>query len=340
MAFFPQFRRVNRLGENSSPSLIWSNEYNLSFNVNGSDVKWDVPSNVSFDTGAYSFEKPLTFRYYKSQFHAHTTNSDGVDSVSGLIGAYYGEGYEVLAITDHDHITSGSHEGMVILASAEETSITNNHIQAMGITSQAPPLVYGDPLTHTGQEIIDFHVINNPESPIMYNHPGRTNNEFTTSQLENDTYDLIEIINNRANGEYEAEWDVALTSGQRVYATANDDCHGTHLSNDFNGAWNMLYMSDLTQTSIFDCLMSGNFYCTSGGHDIEKMVVGDDLVVSSSSESNFTFIGENGTVLQTENNVLSSSYDISSYSQKYIRVVSRLSSNTGKVAFAQPMFFD
>ena len=39
-------------------------------------------------------------------FHCHTTESDGGRSVADAVGWYADHGYDVLAITDHNRVTS------------------------------------------------------------------------------------------------------------------------------------------------------------------------------------------------------------------------------------------
>jgi len=45
------------------------------------------------------------FGQHKGNLHTHTTNSDGRHSPQEVIDAYHEEGYEILAITDHNHVT-------------------------------------------------------------------------------------------------------------------------------------------------------------------------------------------------------------------------------------------
>jgi len=313
----------------------WDNPANVVFDVFGvsDNSAWDDPDNVAFYTGDSAVvETEQDFRYYKAQFHHHTNNSDGADAPETIVDAYYNAGYEVLATTDHNYITDEPHFGMVTFPSAEETSVTLNHVQAIGITSQAPE-------SYTAQEIIDYHAVNNPDALIMYNHSADGVNSFTETQLLNDTYDLLEIINARRGGNYEAEWDLALTGGQKVYGVASDDCHDISYAPGFNKGYNMLYMDGLTKPKVYEALSSGNFFATHNGHDVVVQDTATEIIAKSSSFSNFTFIGENGVVLKSENNVLTSAFDVTGYTDKYVRVVSKLSSDTTKIAFGQPRFF-
>jgi predicted metal-dependent phosphoesterase TrpH len=44
--------------------------------------------------------------WYRANLHAHTTKSDGNLSPEKCVEFYRNAGYQVLAITDHDHVTS------------------------------------------------------------------------------------------------------------------------------------------------------------------------------------------------------------------------------------------
>ena len=43
---------------------------------------------------------------YKAALHTHTTNSDGRNTLSEVIEAHYEKGFDILAITDHNRVTS------------------------------------------------------------------------------------------------------------------------------------------------------------------------------------------------------------------------------------------
>src|SRR5688572_24689968 len=45
-------------------------------------------------------------RWYKGNLHTHTTNSDGDSSPEDVVRWYKANGYDFVAITDHEHITA------------------------------------------------------------------------------------------------------------------------------------------------------------------------------------------------------------------------------------------
>ena len=60
--------------------------------------------------------------WLRCQLHAHTTNSDGEASPTSLCDHYAEAGFDVLAITDHWHVTAVDHDRLIVLPSSELTA--------------------------------------------------------------------------------------------------------------------------------------------------------------------------------------------------------------------------
>ena len=60
--------------------------------------------------------------WLRCQLHAHTTNSDGEASPAELCAHYAEAGFDVLAITDHWHVTDCQHDGLIVIPSSELTA--------------------------------------------------------------------------------------------------------------------------------------------------------------------------------------------------------------------------
>src|SRR3954453_6686244 len=75
--------------------------------------------------------------WLRCQLHAHTTNSDGEATPEGVVEHYARAGYDVLAITDHWHITPYEHAGILVIPSAE----LSGHVE--GEFEEADVLAYG-----------------------------------------------------------------------------------------------------------------------------------------------------------------------------------------------------
>ena len=57
--------------------------------------------------------------WLRCQFHAHTTNSDGEATPEGLADHYARAGFDVLAITDHWHVTEHPSDRILVIGSSE-----------------------------------------------------------------------------------------------------------------------------------------------------------------------------------------------------------------------------
>lgn len=53
----------------------------------------------------YSAVNWETFHQYKASLHGHTDESDGTKTPAQMIDAWIAAGYDIVAITDHDHVT-------------------------------------------------------------------------------------------------------------------------------------------------------------------------------------------------------------------------------------------
>jgi len=263
----------------------------------------------------------------KGQLHCHTTNSDGEKTPYELGVMYKNAGYDFLSITDHDFITPDPGiEGLTFFTGVEETSI--RHITAYDIDAHS---------TSTDvQTIIDFHNQNGKICSIA--HP---NLDFAGRPPINEDemigyidHNFIEVWNYPNTAE--DQWDNALTAGKKVFAIAVDDYHGT-TSTPFNCGWVVVFTNENNKNSILQALRDGNFYASTG-NDISVSVSGNVVTATSTELSNISFIGKNGTVLQTNNGVTSATYTIRG-DEMYIRVKSeKIADST--YAWAQPIFID
>ena len=71
-------------------------------------------------------------RWLKCALHAHTTLSDGVLSPDALKEAYAAQGYDVLAITDHDVDGAGGWYGDMLILPGNEVTQSDHHMVRLG----------------------------------------------------------------------------------------------------------------------------------------------------------------------------------------------------------------
>ena len=64
------------------------------------------PLSAYIITSPYADVDWASFGQYKAALHVHSSNSDGDDNLAAMIEEYYRNDYDILAITDHDYLTS------------------------------------------------------------------------------------------------------------------------------------------------------------------------------------------------------------------------------------------
>jgi len=263
---------------------------------------------------------------YKVQLHAHTTNSDGVDNSTALVATYRDNGYDALAITDHDYLTlDPGVSGILHIPGVEETA-PPGHIVNLFATEQTTA---EDP-----QEVIDDILLDG--GLVDMAHYWRSTNYFTVDMLQHLTgYQLIEIANggSGANG---TAWDVLLTEEMTVWAIGVDDCHDI-TSARFNRYFVEIMADELSVSALEESLRQGNFYVReTGAPQITVGVSNTTVICNSSTPMNAQFIGNNGIVLKTESGVTQSTYAMQGWEQ-YVRIEVADNATATYYAWSQPV---
>ena len=79
----------------------------LPFGISTSAVQ-DITGAKSYKiTNPYETVNWSTWSHYKANLHTHSTVSDGEDTLAAVIEAYYAQGYDVLAMTEHGVVNKG-----------------------------------------------------------------------------------------------------------------------------------------------------------------------------------------------------------------------------------------
>ena len=160
---------------------------------------------------------------------------------------------------------------------------------------------------------------------VSINHP---NTGYTDEDMRNLTgYQLIEIV----NGPFPVEdvWDAALSAGHVVWALGNDDAHDvTNLKRTFI-AWNMINAPGASAAEIIGALRQGRSYAVSlVGNNADAALDSLDVkdatmtVRSSGVPATYLFVGQDGAVRGTANQVTEASYTFAA-TDTYIRTVIR-----------------
>ncbi len=293
---------------------------------------------------AYDLKNPYsvaTIGIYKGQLHAHTTNSDGVDTPTALATAYKNKGYSFLEIADHDHITPDPGvSGITHINGSEETVGASvapgyNYILNVGASTQQS--------STTAQEIIDGILVDN--GMPMFAAPYYTYGQWTTPNMTAvNNISGIEMWNGvdmkPANGgkeNAEDKWDYLLTLGNHTLGVAVDDCHDITAS-EFNTGWVQVFSNSNTQSGIISSIRSGNYYSSNGTEFNITKTYGNQIIVSTLNSSKIEWVTSSGYVSQTNASGTTAGYSIGG-TEKYIRV--RVTDgSTSKMAWSNPIYLD
>jgi|GEM_PF-2874008 len=278
---------------------------------------------------------------YKAALHSHTTRSDGAHTLARMIEEHYAQGFDILAITDHDIVNrdwvSGfvnpwrpnaidepltparydeirrgvgrNGRGMLRIPYANEQSLTDPcHLNTFfaDFNNERWSTLRGN-IAHT-QNIGGLSHIN---------HPGRTNANAITPAIVSKYAGLflefhscvgMEIVNQRDRHPNDrALWDNILMQtvpqGRFVWGFSNDDSHSIyHVGYSFN----MFVMPENNLENFRSAMVSGGFYAVA-------------RVARTELGNNFTGTGPvpRITNIEVDDNVLSITID----AQNFTRIV-------------------
>lgn len=230
--------------------------------------------------------------WMRCQLHAHTTNSDGEASPAAVCAHYAVAGYDVLAITDHWHVTDEKGGRLLVLPSSELTA----HCDAANPEREAEVLALG--VGHLPDAHEAFPSIEDLASWIRSNggapylcHPywsGLTSAHL----LEAPSLAGLEVFNGasevqQGNGLSAVHWDGALVAGRLPFAIATDDAHAPGEDSDI--AWTMVHCAERGPEAVVDALLNGRFFA-SAGPTIDAIEIGSDGVEVRSSAARAVYL--------------------------------------------------
>ena len=312
---------------------------------------------LAFRTSAA--QGPPESHWYKGNLHTHTINSDGDSPPYDVMAWYKRNGYQFLAITDHNTFTdpalvdTNDADNFLVIGAEEVTNEKTVHLNAIGIAKVIPPQ-RGSTVTEILQASID--VIRAQGGVPLINHPN-FRWAFTASEmLPLKGTLLLEIAsgltasNHAGDGRTPASeqmWDQLLSTGMRVFAVAVDDAH--NFRQEFaidrpspGRGWVVVRAPALTRDNIVAGLASGQFYASSGVNIRDVRATGTSLSVEVQTTANdpkhyrVVFVGKEGRVLAVSNEN-PATYQVSG-GEGYVRA--RIEDSGGFKAWTQPMFIE
>jgi hypothetical protein len=310
---------------------------------------------LAFRTGWAQTSSPLN--WYKGNLHTHTINSDGDSPPYDVMAWYKRNGYQFLAITDHNTFTdpalfdTNQADNFLLIGAEEVTNAKTVHVNAIGITKVVPPQ-RGSTVTEILQSSID--AIRAQGALPLINHPN-FRWAFTASEmLPLKGAALLEIasghpaVNHAGDGRIPATeemWDELLSAGMRIFAVSVDDTHNFRQEFTLDRAnpgrgWVVVRAPALTRDNILAALSNGDFYASSGVSlkDIRSTSTSLTVEIQPAADDpkryQVVFVGRAGRTLAVSHDN-PASYRFSG-NETYVRA--RIEDSRGLRAWTQPVF--
>ncbi len=225
--------------------------------------------------------------WLRCALHAHTTASDGELPPAALVAHYERAGYDVLATTDHWHVTeAASTDRLLVVPSVELNCVLpgarDGHVLGFGVRA-APDELRELAGGYTGLDETGEWIRGHGGVAYLA-HPYWTGVVPGTLELP-DSVTGIEVWNagcelEVGRGLSAVHWDELLEAGRLCPALAADDSH--HPGFDSDLGWTWIRANERTTEAVLAALASGSFYSSAGPrlHDVRRD--GDAVVVRCS----------------------------------------------------------
>ena len=295
-------------------------------------------------------------RWLKVGLHMHTNRSDGALAPTEAVAAYRRDGYDAIAVTDHDHLFTPADiedPGLLIIP-AQEVHLGEDaepgcsyHVVALDIQKPIPR-------QKSGQGAVD--AVREQGGLALLCHP-------LWSGMRQEEMDAIagcfavEIWNgvcermlNKGNSVF--YWDsylsrfdpVGLEPGdpaRPLWGVAVDDAHRYPEDLGMGWVWVQLAKDEARPTleAILEALRRGSFYSTRGPRIESLILEGNRLAVYTSSAVSVRFVGSGGRVRSrvSGEHVKSAEYEITG-EERYVRV--EVEDRGGRSAWSNPIWVD
>ena len=211
--------------------------------------------------------------WLRCQLHAHTTNSDGEASPAELCAHYAEAGFDVLAITDHWHVTDCQHDGLIVIPSSELTARSSSP------QGEAEALALGvAELPDSAEPFADIEamaawIVARGGVPYLC-HPSWSGLSVD-EVLAAPSLVGLEIWNGgsevlQGNGLSTVHWDDALQLGVKLAGIATDDCHAPGQDSGFGWTW--VLAQERSALAVLEALRTGRAYGSAGPRLLEVTV--------------------------------------------------------------------
>jgi len=253
-------------------------------------------------------------KFYKANFHTHSTHSDGALTPEKLKEVYVKNGYSIIAYTDHNVVNwfdDLSDENFLVLC-GYEADISTHVTAENGINYNKTChmcAIARDPLTAKLVQKPDSYTPENANKLIAdlsaagyivnYNHP-YWSNEDSRDYLQLNGFTAMEIYNtgcelNVNNGITLNDYACMLRNGKRIFAVATDDNHNrsyvsqTPYEDDSCVGFTAIKSPSLTYSDVISAFENGHFYA-SWGPEIKALYIEDNKLCIETSPVRAIFL--------------------------------------------------
>ncbi len=246
------------------------------------------------------FANPFTApgNWYRGNLHTHTTESDGRLTPEQAVRRYRRRGYDFLALSDHNRVTSTrglGDEDFLLLRGIELDGDRSEmrgsyHVLGFGLTRGGKP-----PRSPKVPEAIAWIKEHGGEAVLA--HPAWSGLALR-DMMKYDGFLGVEVFNTGCHyeigkGYSTVHWDDCLNRGRRWFGFAVDDSHQVLTPDhplDAGRAWVMVKAPRLTRGAIMSALRRGLFYSSWGPRIHDIRVDGDTISVRTSPVALINFI--------------------------------------------------
>jgi len=307
-----------------------------------------------------TFGQSTPSAWYRGNLHTHTINSDGDSPPYDVMAWYKRNGYQFLAITDHNTFTdpalfdTNPNDNFLLIGAEEVTNPMTVHVNAIGV-KRVIAAQKGETVPAILQASID--AIRAEGGIPLINHPNFRWAFTAKDMLPLRGVGLLEIasghplVNTDGDGvvpSHEQMWDQLLSAGMRIFGVAVDDVHNYREEFSIDRAnpgrgWVVVRASALTREAILAGLNGGDFYASTGVMLKDIQATRESLTVeiepsfvATGSPRRFrvVFVGKDGGVLAVSNQN-PASYKFKG-TEAYVRA--RIEDSGGHRAWTQPVF--
>jgi hypothetical protein len=289
--------------------------------------------------------------WYRGNTHTHTLDSDGQQTPAQVIEWYRSNGYNFLALTDHDWFSMAEVSGLAatyntasfMLMTGEEVTDRSTdrpyvHIVGLGINQRVPAAPSGSLAAVVVST--DVNAVRAAGGVPIYAHPNYSCCPTASDMILNGLR-FMEIMNPSVGDSNDALWDSLLSAGALVYGLGVDDEHSLDPNTwaPPGRAWIVVRASSLSIPNLLAAMQNGDFYASTG-------VQLTDVAVTSNSYSvtvapvpghayRIQFFGHNGQELLSID-ATSATYSFRG-NEHYVRALVR-DVSVNVLAWTQPKF--